>query len=125
VALEFTSVPTTAGFAILLVLGGAWLNHRLAIVRGKKKEVPLSSEEKEVLIAAAKTGKMLLMRVDIHGEWLRAGGTDFFQREEPAFAAKYLEAFRRLSHRGFVVTESGAFRLSGTGFAVARGLTKG
>ena len=123
-AFEITDIPTTAVFAVLLILLSVLLGHRLTIARDKKKTIPLSSEEKDVLIAAAKTGRILLMRIDIHGEWVRAGETDFIQTADPAFAAKYLEAFYRLINRGLVMAEDGAFRLSGTGFAVARGLSK-
>src|ERR1022692_664872 len=123
-ALKITDIPKTAVFELLIAFVILWLGHRLAVGREKKKRVLLSSEEKDILIAASKTGRILLMRVDLHGEWVRAGETDFIQTEEPAFAATYLEAFRRLMSRGLVIIEGGAFRLSGTGFAVGRGLPK-
>ena len=118
----FTDLPTAGAFALVVTLLGTWLAHRLAVAGDKKKPIALSMEEKNVLIAAAKTGRILLMRVDIHGEWVRAGESDFIQTEDPAFAARHLEAFRLLINRGLVISESGAFRLSGTGFEVARRL---
>jgi len=121
-ALGFTDLPTAGAFAMVVMLLGALLAHRLAIARDKKKPIPLSIEEMNVLIAAAKTGRILLMRVDIHREWVRAGESDFIQTEDPAFAARHLEAFRLLINRGLVISESGAFKLSGTGFEVARRL---
>ena len=42
-----------------------------------------------------------------------------------AFAAKYLEAFKNLCERGYIVHEGGhLFMLSGTGFEKARELAK-
>ncbi|GAH73820.1 unnamed protein product, partial [marine sediment metagenome] len=61
----------------------------------------------------------------IPGTWVRAGGKDFLDTEtsDPAFAAKYLEAFEKLKERGCIVHESGyLFMLTGSGFEKAREL---
>lgn len=62
----------------------------------KKKR--LSEAERELLIAAAQQGTFHLSSVDqIPGTWVEAGGKAFRDTEtsDPAFAAKYLEAFIR------------------------------
>ena len=91
----------------------------------KKKKI--SDAERVLLIAAAEQGTFLLRSVDqIPGTWVRAGGKEFLDTEtgDPAFAAKYLEAFRSLCERGYVVHEGGyLFMLTGTGFEKARKLT--
>ena len=90
------------------------------------KKTKLSEAEKELLIAAAKKGEFQLLSVDqIPGIWVRANGKDFLDTGDPAFAAKYLEAFRNLCERGYIVHEGGhLFMLSGTGFEKARELAK-
>ena len=90
------------------------------------KKTKLSEAEKELLIAAAKKGEFQLLSVDqIPGTWVRAGGKDFLNTKtsDPAFAAKYLEAFRNLCERGYIVHEGGhLFMLTGSGFKKAREL---
>ena len=90
----------------------------------KKKK--LSDEERELFIAAAQQGTFNILSVnEIPGIWVRAGGKDFLNTEagDPAFAAKYLEAFRNLCERGYIVHERGVlFMLTGTGFEKAREL---
>src|SRR4030042_6900724 len=82
------------------------------------KKTKLSGAEKELLIAAAKKGEFQLLSVDqIPGTWVRADGKDFLDTDDPAFAAKSLEAFKNLCERGYIVHEGGhLFMLSGTGF---------
>jgi len=89
----------------------------------KKK---LSKEEYELLKAASKQGEFVLFSVDqIPGIWVRANGKDFCDNKDPAFAAQYLQAFRSLCERGYIVYEEGKlFRLTGAGFEKARSLTK-
>lgn len=90
----------------------------------KKKKI--SDAERELLIAAAQQGTFLLDSVDqISGTWVKAGDKHFLDAEtgDPAFAAKYLEAFRSLCERGYIVHEDGhLFMLTGTGFEKARKL---
>jgi len=100
-----------------------------AILSGKKvvaeiRGMAFSSEEKELLIEAAESGKFQLMAVaQFQGTWVRAGRKDFLDRNDPATAARYLEAFRRLCERGLIVHEGGKlFMLTGTGFQKAREL---
>jgi hypothetical protein len=90
----------------------------------KKKK--LSDAERELLIAATQQGTFRILSVDqIPGSWVKAGGKDFLDTEtsDPAFAAQYLEAFRNLCERGYIVHEGGVlFMLTGTGFKKAREL---
>jgi len=90
------------------------------------KKTKLSEAEKELLIATAKKGEFRLLSVDqIPGTWVRTDGKDFLDTGDTAFAAKYLEAFKSLCERGYIVHEGGhLFMLSGTGFEKARKLAK-
>ena len=92
----------------------------LELYRKKK----FSKTEKELLIAAAKRGEFyLLSENQIPGTWIRADGKDFLDEGDPAFAATYLEAFRGLCERGYIVHEGGRlFNLTGSGFQKAREL---
>ncbi len=83
----------------------------------------LSDDERQVLKECAGSGELLLMKADICGSWLRAGKRDFIVETDPAVQATFLEAFERLCRRGYVRHEGGMlFRLTGTGFKVAREL---
>ena len=79
-----------------------------------------------MLIAVAQKDEFRLLSVDqIPGTWVRTDGKDFLDTGDPAFAAKYLEAFRNLCERGYIVHEDGhLFMLSGTGFEKAKELAK-
>lgn len=77
-----------------------------------------------MLIAAAESGLILIMTVDLHGRWVRSGKKDFIDTGDPSVAARYVEALYVLVSRGLVLEEIDAFRLSGTGFDVARRLQK-
>ena len=84
----------------------------------------LSEEESELLVAASQTGEFHLLSVaQLAGTWVRAGGKDFLDQIDPARAAKFLEAFRSLCERGYIVHEGGVlFMLTGSGFDRARDL---
>lgn len=88
----------------------------------KKKK--LSDAERELLIAAHQQGTFLICDVnEIPGSWVRAGDKDFLDTGDNAFAAKYLEAFRNLCERGYIVPGGGRlFMLTGTGYKKAREL---
>ena len=94
-------------------------------IEGYKKK-RFSEAERELLIATAQQGTFHLLSVDqIPGTWVRAGGKDFLDTKtsDLAFAAKYLEAFRNLCERGYIVHEGGhLFMLTGNGFKKAREL---
>jgi len=97
------------------------------IIEGYKKK-RLSEAERELLIAAAKQGTFYLIDVDqISVTWVRAGGKDFIDTKtiDPAFAAQYLEEFRNLCERGYIVHVDGIlFMLTGSGFKKARELAE-
>jgi hypothetical protein len=94
-------------------------------IEGYKRK-RLSKEERELMIAAAQKGTFHLLSVDqIPGTWVRAGDKDFLDAatSDHAIAAKYLEAFRNLCERGYIVHEGGhLFMLTGSGFEKARNL---
>jgi len=87
----------------------------------------LSEEEKELMIAAAPQGQFLYMTVnEIPGPWVRVGNRDFCDTEtnDPAYAAKYIEALEGLIKHGYIRHEVGhLFMLTVTGFKKARELT--
>ena len=83
----------------------------------------LSDRERELLVHASRDGDFYVLRTNMHGSWVRAGTTDFFDLSDRAHQAYYLDAFRSLCQRGFVHHEGGhLFRLTGAGFAKARDL---
>ena len=93
----------------------------------KKKR--FSGAEKTLLIAAAMQGSFHLLCVnEIPVHWVRTGGIDFINTNatnagDPAYAVKYLEAFRGLCERGYIFHESGhLFMLTDSGFKKAREL---
>ncbi len=93
-----------------------------AVEAYKKKR--LSETESELLRATAQEGQFLLMSVnEIPGPWVRVGNKEFIDSEtnDPAYAAKYVEAFERLCGRGYIRHEAGClFMLTGSGFEKAR-----
>jgi hypothetical protein len=100
----------------------------LAIKGGNKaleeyKKRKLSNAEKELLIAAEEDGKFHIMRVGELPPWIRAGGEEFMDVDDPAIAAKYVDAFESLCKRGYIRRERGElFRLTHQGFEKARKL---
>lgn len=95
-----------------------------AIKQYKKKK--LSNEEKELLISALPTGVFCILSEDQSPCYLiRIGGKDFQNEKDPAYAAKFREAFKSLCERGYIIHESGRlFMLTGSGFAKAKKLAK-
>jgi predicted transcriptional regulator len=54
---------------------------------------------------------------------VRSGNKDFISKQDPALQATYLDAFDALVDKGFIRHEGGhLYKLTGKGFAVARGL---
>lgn len=85
----------------------------------------LCEEEKELLQAAAQNGEFYLPSTDQTGDCVRAGGKDFVDEADPAFAAKYLDAFRSLCERGYINPKGGRlFMLTRIGFKEARQLAQ-
>lgn len=89
----------------------------------KKK---LSEEEKKLLIAVSKRGQFCLISVaQLPGTWVRADDKNFSDQNDPAYAAKFIEAFRSLCERGYIIHKGGeSFMLTGSGFDKARALAK-
>lgn len=90
-----------------------------------------SSEERELLIAAAQCGKFELHHQEGAGVSVLSDGQPFpagasgMELADPMLVAIYLEAFTSLCQKGLIVPESvsnGDFRLTGTGFKLARKL---
>jgi hypothetical protein len=85
----------------------------------------LAESENEILLECSVDGEMHLLKTDMFGTWLRASKKDFFDKDDRAIQAIYLEAFESLCKRGYVRQEGGSlFRLTGTGFSKARELSK-
>lgn len=83
----------------------------------------LTAEEKNILVQASATGEIRVLKVSVYGEWVRAGDVDLLFKNDPAQTAQYREAFERLCRRGLIRYESGhLYRLTGSGFAIAREL---
>jgi hypothetical protein len=90
------------------------------------KEMNRPSEtEEEILVECAKEGDIYIIGVAGFGSWVRSGKKDFFDQNDRAFQAQYLEAFESLRRRGYINHEGGMlYRLTGSGFSVARELAK-
>ena len=79
------------------------------------KNKKLSKEEKDLLLTAAKLGEFPLLSVEeIPGSWIRAAGRIFLNENDPAYAAKYIEAFQGLCERGYITHDGGTFMLTGS-----------
>ena len=80
-----------------------------------------SIAELDLLRAAALKGELLILHVEHLGDWVRVEKKDFIDERDPAVAARYREALMKLTGRGLVHTSEGRlFRLTGTGFDLAR-----
>ena len=103
---------------------------KLAVEGGNKvleeyKKRKLSKAEKELLVATAKDGKFLIIRVNEAPDSIRAGGKDFPDdiTGDPAIAEKYHDAFESLCKHGYIRHDDGIlFRLTYRGFEKARRL---
>ncbi len=83
----------------------------------------LSSEEIELLICAADSGDIRVLKSDETGMWVSAGGRHFVDNLDPAMAAIYVEALDALSGRRLAKYEGGVlYCLTGSGFRIARAL---
>ena len=93
------------------------------IIVRKVKEKRLSVVEKGLLVDAARDGEFHKLSVNELPDWVRAGTRDFCSIDDPAFAAKYLDAFRSLCERGYITHDVGTlYRLTHVGFKKARQL---
>lgn len=89
------------------------------------KDEQLSKSEQEILVATEQEGNLWIFKADAFGSWVRSGKKDFFDKDDRAVQALYLEAFELLCRRGYIRREGGLlYRLTGTGFDVARRLAK-
>jgi hypothetical protein len=101
--------------------GGRFLKH----VHDEK----LTQEEKDLLRSGARRGQFQITLIEsiVHVVCLDSGRIFGDEAEDaasdPMVAAKYLEAFESLSHRGLVRHHvEDMFQLTGTGFRIAREL---
>ena len=93
------------------------------------KKRRLSETESELLRFAAQHGEFLLMSLnEIPGPWIRVEKVeqkDFLDTNDPAYAAKYVEAFMSLCNRVYIRPVDGClFMLTGSGFEKARELAR-
>lgn len=85
----------------------------------------LTHEEQDILAHCAERGEIWQIHVDMFGDWVRSGKMDFFNQQDLGYNAIYNEALDRLCSRGLVKHEGGLlFRLTGTGFRIARSLSR-
>ncbi len=85
----------------------------------------LSQEELELLDRAAEQGQIVKLSTQQTGEFVSAGSQPFLLDEDPAMAARYLEALDSLCRRDLARHEGGAlYRLTGTGFKIARAIRR-
>ena len=85
----------------------------------------LSQEELELLECAAEQGQIVILSTQQTGEFVSAGSEHFLLDEDPAMAARYLEALDSLCRRGLARHEVEVlYRLTGTGFKIARAITR-
>jgi len=83
------------------------------------------TEEKELLIDAAKHGEFYLISTNQIGTWVRVGDKDFLDVSDPAVAAKYLDALESLCKDGHIKQETPVYyKLTGSGFTLARELAE-
>ena len=83
----------------------------------------LSPAEIEILIAAAEKGEIRILECSATGPWVRADKRDFAVNGDPAYLARYNEAFQRIYSRGYAVHQGGIlYTLTGSGFELARKL---
>lgn len=93
---------------------------------GKKwRSRQLSQEEKVILAHCAERGEICQLHADGFGDWVRSGTKDFFNQNDLGYNAIYNEALDRLCSRGLAKHEAGhLFRLTGTGFRIARSIPR-
>src|ERR1035437_2556189 len=65
-----------------------------------------SSEEIELLIAAAERGEFIIIGADQIGNWIRAGQSDFVNFDDRETAARYFDAFNALMKSGLAHREA-------------------
>jgi predicted nucleotide-binding protein len=78
----------------------------------------ISEEEKELILASGKEGKFILMSVgNSLRNWVVAEHTNFVKDDDPAFTARYMEAFEGLQEKKLVTHQGGKlYLLTGKGF---------
>jgi len=85
----------------------------------------LTEREREILASAAESGIIIASSSDQTGRFIFTYTRKFFDLNDPAVAAHYLDAFLALCERGLIIHQSGTtFRLSGKAFDIARSLPK-
>lgn len=88
---------------------------------GTLKDVRLSPEEKELLIAARDAREnIVLVEADQYDPWVRVGAKRFPPDWDPGGAAKYRTALSQLIRRGYLEPRTHkAFMLTGPGWDAA------
>jgi hypothetical protein len=81
----------------------------------------LSDDEEEILHDCASDGELHILGTAGFGSWVRSGKKDFFDQNDRAIQARYMDAFESLRLRDYVRHSSGnLYRLTGSGFQRAR-----
>ena len=83
----------------------------------------LSGEEIDLLIAAADSGKIVIIAADQVGKWVGAGENDYLDSLDPAYARAYVDALQSLCAKRLAEHDMGnLYTLTTGGFKVARNL---
>jgi hypothetical protein len=133
--LEAPSKPQGNGawtIPLLLFLSGVFLLAIAYFLSRSREKAPratadpeFSKQERAILYACKDKGRAWILTTDVHGPWVRAGKTDFFDAADPAVQAQYLAAFYILIRRNyFQEVAHDYFVLAGPGFEKARQITK-
>lgn len=94
-----------------------------ATARASRYSEELSGEEVDLLIAAAERGDISVLADEQTGKWVRAGGSDYSDPADPAYARTYVDALRSLCRRRLAEHDAGVlYVLTSNGFRIARAL---
>ena len=111
---SWSEIGSVIGIATVL-LGG------LGSVVGWRRRRSFSGKQREILGHSAETGDILVMTYDGGPTWVRAGNVDLGKEQDRGNQALYVDELNDLVRRGFAeVRSKDYFRLTGSGFAVAR-----
>jgi hypothetical protein len=83
----------------------------------------LTTEQRDLLLAAAKSGEFQVVKTQQRRPWIRSGGKNFSDDKDPAFNARYFKAFELLRSYGLIEHDDGvAYLLTADGFEIAYNL---
>lgn len=103
--------------------GGGPFVGRDGLQQPSRTELPLSKEEKELLIAADKNEGQIALICTQQFDFVRIAGHNYINEEEPSSAAPYREALEDLVDRDYIRPGEGiVYKLTSSGRRQARSL---